>query len=112
MKDNKGQALVEFILILPFFILIIISMFDLGNILLKKYSLENDLDEISKMYNNNDQVTLSSYINENDIKVTYDRNSNYITINVYKDVDVISPILIPIMGNPYEIKVSGVYYEQ
>ena len=112
MKGNKGQALVEFILILPFFMLIVITMFDLGNVLLKKYSLENDLDTISKMYKNNDTITLSSYIDENDIKVTYDRENNYITINVYKDVDVISPILIPIMGNPYEIKVSGVYYEQ
>lgn len=111
MKDNKGQALVEFILILPFFLLIVITMFDLGNILLRKFSLENNLDVISKLYKVNDQVTLSSYINENDIRVTYDRENDYITINVYKDVDIISPILSPVMGNPYEIKVSGVYYE-
>ena len=111
MKDNKGQALVEFILILPFFLLIVITMFDLANIILKKYSLENSLDVISRMYKEDDQVTLSSYIDENNIRVTYDRDNEYITINVYKDVDVISPILSTVMGNPYEIKVSGVYYE-
>ena len=111
MKDNKGQALVEFILILPLFLLVIITMFDLGNVLLKKYSLENDLDVISSMYKKNDIDTLSSYINDNDIRVTYDRENDYIKINIYKDLDIISPILHPVMGDTYEISVSGVYYE-
>jgi len=41
MKNNKGQALVEFIIILPIFLLLIISIIDFGNIISKKYSLEN-----------------------------------------------------------------------
>ena len=108
---NKGQALVEFILILPIFILIIITMVDFGNILLKEYSLENDLDTIADMYKNSDTDKINSYINENEIRVTYDRDGEYLKISLYKDVDLISPILITIMGNPYEIKSSGVYYE-
>lgn len=111
MKGNKGQALVEFVLILPVFLLMIISMIDFGNIMLKKYSLENDLDTVYKMYNDNNVDALSSYIKDKDIKVNYDRNDDFITINVYKNITIISPVLSVIMGNPYEINVSGVYYE-
>lgn len=111
MKGNKGQALVEFVLILPVFLLMIISMIDFGNIMLKKYSLENDLDTVYKMYNDNNVDALSSYIKDKDIRVNYDRNDDFITINVYKNITIISPVLSVIMGNPYEINVSGVYYE-
>ena len=111
MKDNKGQALVEFILILPIFILILITMVDFGNIMLKKYSLENDLDVISDMYKKSDYDNLNNYINEKNIKVNYDREDEFIKINVSRNIDIISPILIPIMGNPYTISSSGVYYE-
>ena len=37
MKNNKGQALVEFIIVLPILLLIIISIVDFGNIISKKY---------------------------------------------------------------------------
>ena len=35
--NKKGQALVEFILILPVLLLILMAMIDIGNIFLKKY---------------------------------------------------------------------------
>ena len=41
--NKKGQALVEFILILPVLLLIIIGMIDIGNIFLSKYDLNKDL---------------------------------------------------------------------
>ena len=111
MRKNNGQALVEFVLILPIFILILITMLDFGNIMLKKYSLENDLDVISEMYENNKQSDINSYITENDIRVTYERNNEFITIKLYKDVNIMSPVLSLIMGDVYSIDVSGVYYE-
>ena len=53
MKNNKGQALVEFVIIMPIFIFIVLAMFDLGNIIIKKYELENNLDTIVNMYEEN-----------------------------------------------------------
>ena len=94
---NKGQALVEFILILPIFILIIITMVDFGNILLKEYSLESDLDTIANMYKNIDTDKINSYISENEIRVTYDRDGKYLKISLYKNVDLLSPVLITII---------------
>ena len=37
MKSKKGQALVEFIIIAPIFIMMIMSVIDLGNVIYKKY---------------------------------------------------------------------------
>ena len=52
-RDNmnkKGQALIEFVLILPVLLLIIIMMIDVGNIFIKKYELNKDLETISDLY--------------------------------------------------------------
>ena len=48
MRNNRGQALVEFILILPVFLMIILCMIDFGKIFYEKYALQNDLDLIPK----------------------------------------------------------------
>jgi len=111
MKNMRGQALVEFILVLPILLLVLISTVDFGNILLKKYSLENDLDIVSNMYKQNDTNELNNYLNENDIRIDYKRENDFLTITLYKNIDIISPLLIPILGERYEISTNGVYYE-
>ena len=50
MKSNKGQALVEFIMIIPIFIFILLAIVDFGNIIYQKYQLENNIDTIADMY--------------------------------------------------------------
>ena len=47
---NRGQALVEFILIVPIFLLILLAIIDFGNIFKTKYDLQNDLDLIAELY--------------------------------------------------------------
>ena len=111
MKSEKGQALVEFVLVLPILIMVLISMIDFGNILIKKSSLENDLDTVSKMYKKGDTEVLNKYLNDNNLKIVYKRDTDFITITLSKNVNIISPVLIPIMGSEYEISTSGVYYE-
>ena len=68
-RDNmnkKGQALVEFILILPVLLLIAMAMIDIGNIFLKKFDLNNDLETVTELYKNNDTKQLGVYLaNEN-----------------------------------------------
>ena len=39
--NRKGQALVEFVLILPLFIMLLFAIIDFGNILNQKSKLEN-----------------------------------------------------------------------
>ena len=111
MKNNKGQALVEFIVILPILLLIIMAIIDFGNIFTKKYSLENDLDIISNMYKENDYTGINDYVNSKDININYEKDNGFIIINLSKTIRVNTPILNNILGKDYNITTSRVMYE-
>ena len=111
MKNSKGQALVEFIIILPILLLIIMAIIDLGNIFVKKYSLENDLDVISNMYKEERYDGINNYINENNLSILYEREEEFIKINISRNININTPILNNILGKKYKIETSKVIYE-
>lgn len=43
---KKGQALIEFVLILPIMLLLFIGIFDIGNLFINKYQMLDELDNI------------------------------------------------------------------
>ena len=45
MKNNKGQALVEFVIILPVMLLLIFSIIDFGIVIYEKNNLENVISD-------------------------------------------------------------------
>lgn len=111
MKDNKGQALVEFVIILPILLLILLSIMDFGNILYKKYAFENDLDVIVDMYNSDAYDDINDYVNDNNIEINYSDKDNLLVINIKKDINVFSPIIRAILGKNYQINVSRSIYK-
>ncbi len=111
MKSNRGQALVEFIIILPVFLLLMISVIDFGNILYKRYLLEGDLDIITDMYNKEDYTNINSYVKSKNIEINYINDSDFLTINLTKKVNVMSPLLNIIFGKTYEIIVNRSIYQ-
>lgn len=105
--NRKGQALVEFVLILPIFLLILFAVVDFGMILSKKNELENISIDVVSMIRNNDSV--------NDIKELYpeitfdiDIDNRYITVKIYESIDVMTPGLNLILGDPYTIEIERV----
>ena len=111
MKNNRGQALVEFIIILPIFLLLVISVIDFGNIISKKYSLENDIDVITDMYKEQKYEKINKYTNDKNIKVSYNEENELFVINLSKEVNVISPMLNLIFGKTYDINVEKSIYK-
>lgn len=101
MRNNKGQALIEFVLILPVLLLVIISIIDFGNIILKKYSLENDIDNVSVLYKNGSDI--NAYLDSHNLTIEYLNNENFTNITIYKNIKIISPVLVPIFGSTYKI---------
>ena len=110
MRDSKGQALVEFIIVLPLLVLIIISIIDFGNIFIKKYSLENDLDTVVDLYEIQEYSKINEYVNNKDIKIDYKEENDFLTINLSKDIKIYSPILSIILGNSYNVNVDRSVY--
>lgn len=111
MKNNKGQALVEFIIVLPIFLLLMISIIDFGNIILKKYSLENDVDVIADMYKENKYSDINNYISDKDIIINYSEENDLFNISLSKDIKINSPMLTVILGKTYEISTTKSIYK-
>ena len=111
MKNNKGQALIEFVIVLPVLLLIIMAIIDFGNIFSKKYSLENDLDVITNMYKKQDYNSINSYIKEKNININYEKEDDFIIINIDKSIKINTPILNNILGKNYKISTSKTIYE-
>ena len=111
MRNNKGQALVEFIIVLPILLLIIMAIIDLGNVFTKKYSVENDMDIIISMINEEKQDSINDYIKERNLSINYEKEDEFTIINLSKSIKINTPILNNILGKDYKIEVSRAIYE-
>ena len=112
MKNNKGQALVEFILIIPVFMFILLALIDVGNIIYSKYKLENSLNIIVELYQSNQTDKLSNYVTDNNLSVNYKENGTYMTILLNSKVDIMTPGLNNILGKNMNIETSRVIYSE
>ncbi|MGE5455659.1 MAG: TadE/TadG family type IV pilus assembly protein [Ignavibacteriales bacterium] len=107
---KRGQALVEFVLILPVFVMFLLGIVDFGNVLYKKYHLENDLDYVVELYKQNKMSDINNYISQNKLDFDYEINGDMTTIKLSKKVDIVTPGANLIFDSPYTILVDRVIY--
>lgn len=105
--NNRGQALIEFVLILPVFILILFAIIDFGLIFSEKSSLENDSNDIISLYNNGMSIEEIKKI-YNDDKLSIVDNGGYYKFNISTSVKVITPGLNLLLGDYYLISVERI----
>ena len=111
IPNKKGQALVEFVLILPVFIMLILGIIDLGRIIYTKNSLSNMTSDSVKLYENKknyDEILKVLKENDKNIKLDIYKKDSLIYIKVSKNVDILTPGLNIIFKNPYQVVVSRV----
>lgn len=110
MKNKSGQALIEFILILPVLLLLIFALVDFGRIILCKTHLEGVMNEVSNL----PEDKLSSYLKKDtDYNIKYTiKIDEYKNITLTTNLELVTPGLKNILKNPYEVKVErSVVYE-
>ncbi len=110
--NERGQALVEFIMILPVLLFIVLGMVDFGNIFHQKYKLENDLDFVTDLYHENKQEEINSYISKNKIKIYFTNEEEFTIIGLSKKVNITTPGLNLILKDPYYVTVERYVYEK
>lgn len=106
---KKGQALVEFIIILPVFLILMLGIFDMGKILYTKISLEGNLTEVITLFDGGKTDTeISDKLEFTKAKTNLEirEEENNIKFTLEKEVDIITPGLNLIFDNPYSVKVS------
>ena len=110
--NRKGQALVEFVLILPFFIFLLFAVYDFGMIFNTKNKLENDSTDIALLYKSGKSLDEIKNI-YTDISIDVTRDNGYDNVLVKDNVKLITPGLNRVLGNPYQVEVKRyIPYEQ
>ena len=106
--NRKGQALVEFVLILPVLIIILLAIVDFGNILVSKNKLENDATDIIRIIKNDEStLDLNEEYSNIDIEIT-DYKEGYKKVIITSEVKINTFILDKILGNPCKINTERV----
>lgn len=114
--NKKGQALIEFIILLPIIIIIFLGIIDFGLILYKSNHLESQMDEIIQMYKNDESFDkINQYVKKDNknVKVELINEGNkFINVTLNEEYSTITPGINLIIGNPYLITAKRViYYE-
>ena len=113
MKNNKAQALIEFVLILPILIMLLFAIIDFGSIFICKSELENKINdayEIAKISSDSSLLydEIEKNIKENSnrnikVELILDSESDFMTIKLVSEIKTITPGLNLIIGYPYEV---------
>ena len=101
-QNNKAQALVEFFILLPIFLMILFIIIDFANVFYNKNHLEGTLDEIVDLVENSKESQISDVIDDEKYEIRV--NDNKKTIVVSKDVKLITPVADLFFKNPYTIE--------
>lgn len=92
--NKRGQALVEFIIILPIMIFIMLAIIDYGMISYTKSKIENIITDVGNMYKNNEsEDEIKDFVKSNDklLNSVINFDDKYINIKLYKKYDYITP---------------------
>ena len=107
--NKKGQALVEFVLILPIFILVLFAIVDFGMIINARSTLENNsLDIVEFVKNDKDVESLNKIYDDIDIEIN--EEIDYLKVILSKEIDIITPGLNRVFDDPYMVKVERYIY--
>ncbi len=102
--NKKGQALIEFVLILPVFLFIVFAVYDFGMIFSKQNEIENESTDIVLLYKEGTSIEELRNM-YNDLDLSIEEDNEYKKIIIKKDIKIITPGLNLVFGNPYEIEV-------
>ena len=109
--NKRGQALVEFVIILPILLLIIFAFIDFGRIIVCKNHLEGVMSEVANL----DTEEAKEYLkNDNEYQISYTvKTDKYKNITLSAKLNLITPGLKKILSNPYVVEVErSIVYEQ
>jgi len=112
VKSKKGQALVEFVIILPIFIFMLLATIDIGKIIFQKNNLESQMSNVVDLYKNKKTFaeieSELSFNKENILLEIKNKNNDTITFTLKKELSIVTPGLNLLFENPYMVSVERV----
>ncbi len=116
IRNNRcGQALVEFVILLPIFIFMLFAIIDFGKILYTKNNLESKMDDVITLYEskkNVEEITEDLNLTKEKISLGKETDNAYTYFILNKEVEILTPGLNLILKNPYQASVKRVIYNE
>lgn len=110
LMNKKGQALVEFVILLPIIMMIIFVIIDFSNVFYQKNHLESITNDITSVVKENGNY--SNIEEKQKIEVNTNKNGNTLEIEVKKEIKLITPFSNIFFEDPFTIKTERfVIYE-
>ena len=106
---KKGQALVEFIIILPIFIMLVLGVIDISKILYSKIMMEELITDVVTYYesgNSADEISKKLDLENNNYFLSINNDKEYISFSLNKNIEIITPGLNFIFENPYQLEIT------
>lgn len=114
LLNKKGQALVEFIIILPIFVMMLLCIVDIGKIIFFQNRLEGKMEDVITLYKSEktyDDILKEIHKDDKELKLEIANDNNeYIEFKLIKEVEIITPGLNLILDNPHNLDVKRVVY--
>jgi hypothetical protein len=113
VRSNKGQALLEFVLILPVFLMLLFAMIDFGRIIYEKNRLESMTGEVIDLINNGElnDAEIELRLEKNykiPLTLSVERKKVNTIITLSRSINIITPGLGTILPDPFIAEVSRV----
>lgn len=109
LKNNRGQALVEFVIILPVTLMLIFTVVDFGRVISLKSDLESKTDDIITFYKSGKTLEeINNVMDNKNIDISIITNDSYTTIKVEKKINPITPGLSYIFKKVFDVEVYRV----
>ena len=104
-RNSKGQALVEFVIILPIILMILFIIIDFSNIFYQKNHLESILNDVVEYKENGKSNSyIKDKVNDSSISISYKKIDDSLDIKITKKVNLITPFSSLFFDNPFVIK--------
>lgn len=112
--NKKGQALVEFVILLPIIFIIIFAIIDVSLVFYNKNHLEGILDDVVTMTSNGkSEEEIKKTIDNKDITYNIIVDGTYATISLRQKIYFTTPISYSFFKNGLEIETKRIIlYEQ
>lgn len=109
MRNNKAQALVEFVLLLPVIIMVLFIVIDFASVFYKKNHLEGILDDVVVMVENGfTKEEIVKSIDDPSINYTIKIGEKTATITLEQKIDFITPFSGSVFKNNFKINTKRV----
>ena len=110
MRNKKGQALIEFVIILPVMLLLVFCLIDFGMVIYEKNNLENIVSDAANLYEDGKQIDdIKKIIGDNkNLDINIKENDGYTTIEIEKSVVPITPGLNYLKNSVFRLKTHRV----